>query len=121
MVPSYDPNRCIQNDLICYKLSCCIRQANVTHVVKDQFNKEGEERKLVLSTNTNTFEMCTPAWKINDNDNIIVNEPCRSECCEQLDKCTKVRGRCMRKCEDTTMCPVETIFAQKVKAIAARF
>ena len=61
----------------------------MTQVVKDQFNKEGEERKLVLSTNANIFEMCTPAWKIDDNDNIILNEPCRSECCEQRDLCTK--------------------------------
>ena len=54
-----------------------------------------------------TIEMCTPAWKIDDNDNMIVHEPCRSESCEQLDTCTKVGGRCMRKCEYTTVCPVQ--------------
>ena len=59
--------------------------------------------------------MCTPAWKIDDNDNMIVNELCRSECCEQLDTCTKVGGRCMRKCEDTTMCPVQNDLSQGIQ------
>ena len=45
--------------------------------------------------------MCTPAWKIDDNDNMIINEPCCSECCEQLDICTKVGGKCVMKCEET--------------------
>ena len=78
LVPKYDSNRAIQNDLLCYKARCRDSIPNKFQKVIDQFgpaNAKIMSRKLKVVAKS--IEICTPAWKLDDDGNIIlINDYC---------------------------------------------
>eukprot|EP00588_Corethron_pennatum_P012760 CAMPEP_0194269334 /NCGR_PEP_ID=MMETSP0169-20130528/3522_1 /TAXON_ID=218684 /ORGANISM="Corethron pennatum, Strain L29A3" /LENGTH=552 /DNA_ID=CAMNT_0039010951 /DNA_START=74 /DNA_END=1728 /DNA_ORIENTATION=+ len=70
LVAAYDPERCLQNDFLCYKATCT--KTNKQRFVADQFNKKGLSRKAKFLKKG--IEICTPAWKITKKGNLVVVE-----------------------------------------------
>jgi len=71
LVDAYDPRRCVQNDLLCYKVTKCTpNKPPKARLVIDQFNRKGEERKVRFKKNG--MEICTPAWKLTPTGELVV-------------------------------------------------
>jgi len=98
IVKSYDPNRCIQNDLLCYKVRCD-PDKKPDQVVIDQFNKMSP--RVITFKKTKMFEICTPTWKVGTDNTLIINDACRSSCCAETDPCKKEEGECVKDCVKT--------------------
>jgi len=96
MVDAYDPNRCIQNDLLCYLVKCK-KKKRAPQAIKDQFNTNATDMRKIELKFINKFEICTPTWKIDAKGKIIENAPC-PYCCEETDKCKLNGGKCVRDC-----------------------
>jgi len=71
LVEAYDPRRCVQNDLLCYKVTKCTTENTLKpRLVIDQFNEKGKKRKVRFKKVG--MEICTPAWKLTPTGEIIV-------------------------------------------------
>jgi len=70
LVGAYDPERCLQNDFLCYKAMCT--KTNKQRLVADQFNKKGQSRKVKFVKKG--IEICTPAWKLTKKGQLVVVE-----------------------------------------------
>jgi len=68
LVDAYDPERCLQNDFLCYKATCT--KTNKQRFVADQFNKKGQSRKVKFFKKG--IEICTPAWKLTKKGHLVV-------------------------------------------------
>mmetsp|Transcript_33736 Transcript_33736/g.66662 ORF Transcript_33736/g.66662 Transcript_33736/m.66662 type:complete len:578 (-) Transcript_33736:53-1786(-) len=68
LVGAYDPERCLQNDFLCYKAMCT--KTNKQRLVADQFNKKGQSRKVKFVKKG--IEICTPAWKLTKKGHLVV-------------------------------------------------
>jgi len=101
LVPKYDPNRCIQNDLLCYKMKCKKPfPTEKTQMVKDQFGTTGA-RKLTLK---NTIEICTPAWKMDENGDIVLNDLCPTPATDKPSSCSPTIAPSIKTCDQTPAC-----------------
>mmetsp|Transcript_7397 Transcript_7397/g.15329 ORF Transcript_7397/g.15329 Transcript_7397/m.15329 type:complete len:427 (+) Transcript_7397:153-1433(+) len=73
LVKAYDPNRCLQNDFLCYQVSCDTKTLKLPkRKVIDQFNMKGETRTVKFMKQK--IEICTPAWKLTNKKELVVIE-----------------------------------------------
>eukprot|EP00588_Corethron_pennatum_P021878 CAMPEP_0194332972 /NCGR_PEP_ID=MMETSP0171-20130528/61144_1 /TAXON_ID=218684 /ORGANISM="Corethron pennatum, Strain L29A3" /LENGTH=246 /DNA_ID=CAMNT_0039095049 /DNA_START=60 /DNA_END=796 /DNA_ORIENTATION=- len=73
LVDAYDPDRCLQNDFLCYRVTCAqIKPKLKARLVIDQFNRKGEDRKIKFLKKG--IEICTPAWKLTGDNEVVVIE-----------------------------------------------
>jgi len=73
LVKAYDPNRCLQNDFLCYQVSCDTKTLKLPkRKVIDQFNRKGETRTVRFTKQK--IEICTPAWKLTNKKKLVVIE-----------------------------------------------
>jgi len=68
LVDVYDPERCLQNDFLCYRATCT--KTNKQRFVADQFNTKGQSRKVKFLKKG--IEICTPAWKLTKKGHLVV-------------------------------------------------
>jgi len=101
LVPNYDPNRCIQNDFLCYKVKCKNPFPNgKTQLVKDQFGST-ESRELTVK---NQIEICTPAWKVDEVGDIVLNDPCPTPTTEKPSSYSPTIAPTVKECDQTRAC-----------------
>ena len=82
LVPKYDPKRAIQNDLLCYEVTCRESAVPEYQRVLDQFNPKNKKKisSRKLKVRYQNIEICTPAWKVDKNGDIILINEKKNQC-----------------------------------------